>query len=73
MLNRVLLIALILAPQLASAADYPAVRRHRVPVRKAEVVSEYNRVYTCSTHHFFGLLTFGTCGGGIDPFLVTAN
>lgn len=63
----------VLLPQLAWAADYPVIRKRQADVRRAEAVSDYNRVYTCTTHHVFGLLTFGTCGGGIDPFVVTAN
>ena len=65
------LIALLVIPQIASAADLRAVKKHHPVASVTEQDAELNRVYHCTNHHVFGLYTWGTCDGVFDPMSVS--
>ncbi len=72
MLKRILLVAAVLVPQFAAAADLRVPRAHRHAARRAGPVVEGNPVVNCTTTDF-GLFSYAHCGQGLDPLAVVGN
>lgn len=72
MLMRALLIAAILIPHVAEAADLRPERRHPVMAHRPKYAIDQSTVIRCTTTDL-GLFTYANCGQGFDPLAAAAG